>query len=155
MSSEATIIAEFPANAGGGTASEAAYTVEARCPGQHPMQVGNQLFGERWCRVAFEKTPGGHGVPDAPACKLRTIEHGMHSYAAAQALRWWLHAQAEFERGFFTLLETRLVEHAIETSHKITAVGAHQIIGSEDRSSTMPNWGERSGKPRMAGERPE
>jgi hypothetical protein len=147
--SEATITAEFPASQGSGTSSETAYTVEARCPGQHPMAVARQLFGHHWCRVVFGESTG-QGVPAAPLWKVHTIEHGMYSYAAAQALRWWLHAQAEFERGFFTLLETRLVEHTIETSHKITAVGAHQIIGSEDRSATMPNWGERSGKPGVA-----
>jgi hypothetical protein len=126
---------EFPHSSGSGQATETAYTVEARCL-DHPMQVAGKLFGHQWTRVAFDKTL--RGVPDAPAYSVRTLEHGMFAYAAAQALRWWLHAQAEFERGFFTLLETRLVQHEIKTSHAITAVAAHDVISAADRSSTGP-----------------
>jgi hypothetical protein len=56
-------------------------------------------------------------------------------------LRWWVHAQAEIEHEF--CIETRLVKHEIKHSYEITAVSQHALVGGDDRSSLMPDYGEK------------
>ena len=65
----------------------------------------------------------------------------MLGYAAAQALRWWLHAAAEADNMSGLCLETRIISHKISYSHKIETVGAHDHIHGDDRSNCMPDWG--------------
>lgn len=121
-----------------GTGTEIAYTVEARNNYIDPRQVGGQIFDNRWRRVIFHRDV--IGVPQCDRHNRHTREHGMLGYQAAQALRWWVHATAEAER-MAICLETRIIKHTIEYSYKITAVSAHEMIGGEDRSNYMPDWG--------------
>jgi hypothetical protein len=117
--------------------TETAYTVEARVNYHQPAQVGKQIFDMRWQRVKFDKSV--IGVPAAPASHRATLENGLLCYAAAQALRWWLHANAECD--FVICLETRLIKHTVTYSHTATAVSQHDFVGIEDRTSLMPDDG--------------
>jgi hypothetical protein len=110
-----------------GSATEMAYTVEARMDGPTPETVGGQIFDNRWRRVKFE--PAAGGVPAAPDYARRTLEHGMLGYAGAQALRWWLHAETyKLAGGAQWALETRLVRHKITSTYAIDAVAAVEPI---------------------------
>ena len=128
---------------GSGQAAETAYTVEARINYLHPAFVAGQIFDIRWSRVHFEKNAAnGVGVPNAPSHKRATLEHNLLDYAAAQALRWWLHATAlAAEDANAYCLETRLVSHKITTSYSIEAIEAHEHIHGENRSNIIPDWG--------------
>lgn len=126
---------------GSGSGSETAYTVEARYNFPRPIQIGNQIFDNRWQRVQFQESE--IGVPPCSPIYRHTREHGMLGYPAAQALRWWLHANAEASRGGGMCLETRLVSHTISHSYKIEAIEAHGHIHGEDRSNCIPDWGKK------------
>jgi len=121
-----------------GSGEEIAYSVEARYNFTEPTTVGGQLFDNRWRRVHFERSVVG--VPPCGRWHRKTIEHGMLGYAAAQALRWWLHALADAEIGGLCL-ETRIISHRISHSFKIEAVAAHGHIHGDDRSNCIPDWG--------------
>ena len=122
-----------------GSGTEIAYTVEARYNYHDPKQFCGQIFDKQWRQVQFKQ--GEFGVPSCAPFHRHTIEHGMFGYAAAQALRWWVHATAEAETSGGLCLETRVVSHKISYSHKIEAVKAHCHIHGEDRSNCIPNWG--------------
>ena len=123
-----------------GSGTETGYTVEARYDYQSPVQIGGQLFDNRWRQVDFEKST--IGVPTAPRHQRHIAYHGLLGYAAAQALRWWLHAHAEAEHGVAFCLETRIVSHKISYSHEIETVAAHAHIHGEDRSNCIPDYGQ-------------
>ena len=123
---------DFPRNVASGSGSETAYSVEARMNYSQPMQIAGRIFDNRWVAVQFDKS--AVGVPSAPFYARHTLEHGLLGYSAAQALRWWLHAQADNEiKG--TCLETRIVKHKISYTHTIEAEAAHGYIGGDDRSN--------------------
>ena len=86
---------EYPKTRANGSGSNTGYTVEARNVSDRPQKLGDQIFDNRWRQVAFNK--GEIGVPSG----LRHSVHVMGSeylleYSSAQALRWWLHANADF-----------------------------------------------------------
>jgi hypothetical protein len=87
------------------------FAVEARMQGTTPEQLAGQLFDNRWRRVEYvEVDPPFRGIPSTRHGMLR--ECGLYSHSAAQALRWWLHAQADVEfKGIG--LETRLIQHKV------------------------------------------
>lgn len=124
---------------GSGNGTETAYTVEARYNYPQPTQIGGQIFDNRWREVKFQDS--AIGVPRCAPFNRRTLEHGLLGYAAAQALRWWLHAAAEADNMSGLCLETRIVSHKISYSHKIETVAAHDHIHGDDRSNCMPDWG--------------
>lgn len=132
---------EYKKNRGSGSSTEVAYSVEARYAFIDPVIIAGQIFDNRWRRVIFKES--SVGVPNAPAWKRHTIENGLLCYASAQALRWWLHAVGECENNGAICLETRLIEHKIESQYTITAVAQHCVVGGDDRSSCMPEWGGR------------
>jgi hypothetical protein len=113
------------------------YTVEARYNYHTPIQLGNQLFDERWREVRFED---GHGVgiPNSPS-DHKLLKSGLRGYAAAQALRWWVHAAADADMSYFCL-ETRLVKHELKYNQSVEAVSVHDVVGGENRSHIMPDW---------------
>lgn len=117
------------------------YSVEARHNYHDPMTVSGQVFDRTWRRVNFDESV--IGVPLPRFRRHALAEHGYLGYASAQALRWWFHAAIEAEQGLGICMETRLVKHSIHTTHKITAVSAHCHIHGEDRSNTMPDWGQK------------
>jgi len=117
--------------------SDVAYTVEARYVFTSPVQIGGQLFDNRWRGVDFPK--GAIGVPSESWSQQRE-RFGMLGYSQAQALRWWLHAEADVNMDGICL-ETRLIKHEIKYSSEAVAVSQHCIIGGEDRSNCIPDWG--------------
>ena len=132
---------DYERNKGSGTGTETAYTVEARNTCK-PIKVGNQIFYDKWLRVEFDKST--IGVPQCAPFQLHTKEHGLLSYQAANALRWWFHAvlEQEMDAGRWSM-ETRIVKHIISYSHKIEAVSCHGLVSGEDRSNIMPDWGKK------------
>lgn len=128
---------EFPKKGEHGQGTETAYTVEARSMFNEPQVFGGQIFDQRWKRIQFAKSPA-FGVPVGNAMMADKL--GLYSYEAAQALRWWFHADA---RQNFTgiCLESRIVAHKVAYSYSVEAVSAHVVVGGEDRSNMMPDWG--------------
>ena len=123
---------DYDKRGGGGSSTETAYTVEARVNYPRPASIAGQIFDLRWRRVLFQKTAPDIGVPDAPSHKTLTLEHGMLSYEAAQALRWWFHAAAGHDLGM-VCLETRLVSHKIVSTYEINAVEVHDPVRWGDK----------------------
>ena len=133
---------DYKKEKGSGHSTTSAYTVEARASCGDPKQIGSQIFDSKWRRVAYEK--GAIGVPPCSILRKEVAEHGMLGYSAAQALRWWLHANADVSEMLGGLcLETRLIKHILETTHSIKAEGFYKVVGGDDRSSSMPDWGEK------------
>jgi len=130
---------DYKRERGNGSGTETGYTVEARYSYNNPVQIGGQLFDNRWRQVSFEKSE--IGIPSAPRYQHHVIEHGLLGYTAAQALRWWLHAQADADGVSGLCLETRLISHKISYTHKIEAIAAHNHIHGGDRSNCVPDWG--------------
>lgn len=126
---------DYDPNFSSGTASEVCFVVEARDISQTPCVVADQIFDNRWKRVHFER--GAVGVPPCNPFQLYTNRNGYLSYPAAQALRWWLHANAEATMHGMCL-ETRLVEVRIESSYKAVAIATHALIGGEARNNFQP-----------------
>lgn len=121
-----------------GSGTETGYKVEARYNFNQAVKISDFIIDNRWRQIDFPKAT--NGVPQAPFYQRHTLEHGYLSYAAAQALRWWLHAEAESDGGGLCL-ETRIVKYKIAHSYEITRVAEHMRIGGDDRSNCIPDWG--------------
>ena len=135
--SQCDLEAGYDKQRGSGSGHETAYTVEARCNGKKARVIAGQIFDNRWQKVEFEKSP--IGVPAASPFQEHTLRHRLLGYSAAQALRWWIHAQADSELGGIAWgLETRLVKHKISYSYSIEAVSAH--CGVDAGNSMAPDW---------------
>lgn len=131
---------DYKRDRGSGSGQETAYAVEARYNAASPVSIGEQIFDNRWREVVFPKGP--IGVPGRPwneqSMKLRLL-----GYSQAQALRWWLHAEADSTMSGICL-ETRLIKYEVSHSHKAVAVSQHCIVGGEDRSNFVPDYGIKS-----------
>jgi hypothetical protein len=127
----------YSTKVGSHSGSETAYSVEARYNYISPAKIGKQLFDNRWRTVEFDAS--SVGVPRAPSYQRETLNSGLLSYSAAQALRWWLHALADYEG--HSCIETRLIKHKISFSMEIVAVSSHAEIGGDNKSSMMPDYG--------------
>lgn len=121
------------------TANTFGYYVEARFP-YRPVTFAGVALGDKWTRLHFHDG-SAVGVPIGASFEEPILKMvGLLSYPAAQALRWWFHATANLEGGAFGL-ETRIVKCAISYSYEVTKQSEHLVIGGEDRSSIMPDWG--------------
>ena len=118
------------------------YTVEARYAFSKPVQICGQLFDMRWSEVRFKTSAEGIGVPELKSWSQLSNVSSMYEYVAAQALRWWFHAEAAKDHSDICL-ETRLIKHEIKWSQTITAVSQHCKISGEDRSNIIPDWGQK------------
>lgn len=138
---EATEKSEFPRPVGtSGNGTTHAYSVEARYMYTTPKKFGDVLLDQRWRRLSF--VPSHIGVPDGPYHSYGMRACGLLGYSAAQALRWWFHACADADVGVGSMcLETRIIKHRVEYSHKEIAESAHVVITGDDRSNIMPDWG--------------
>ena len=121
-----------------GSGTEIGYTVEARENASTFIQINGQTFDKQWREVNFKEL----GIPQCAAFRKQTLKHGLLGYATAQTLRWWLHAQSEAEHGIALCFETRIVSHRISYSHKIETIAVHDHIHGDDRSNSMPDYGE-------------
>lgn len=129
---------EFPKVGSSGSGHETAYSVEIRCTSRSPRPLGKLLIDNRWQAVSFDESP--NGIPAGSTYYFVSRHLRLFGYPAAQALRWWLHAQADSEIGGSLCLETRLIKHEIKYSYSEEAVSAHVPIGGEDRSGHMADW---------------
>jgi hypothetical protein len=122
----------FPYASSSGSGTQTAYSVEARATAG-PMNVCGNLIGDDWVRLSFKKDPTNRrpGVP-SPGCfdmSGQMENHDLYSYAAAESLRWWIHA---LDNSAF--IQTRIVKHEIKYKFDITVVGAGAVIdGLDDR----------------------
>jgi hypothetical protein len=120
---------------GSGTLS--GYSIEARSVFSRPQSVGDQIFDERWTTVHFAEHPI-IGVPRGTPWNARWLDVcGLYDYAAAQALRWWFHANS----AHMLCIETRIVKHEVTYTYSATRQSEHDIVNAEDRSSLMPDYG--------------
>jgi hypothetical protein len=119
---------EFPRKSYGGTMTERLFSVEARYNYSSPVQFGDMILDKEWRKVHFNNVPQRPDYPGVLSRKPWPViaENDLVHYAAAQALRWQLHAAADVE--FKVGLETRLVEHEVETAWKQTAIAAREAI---------------------------
>jgi hypothetical protein len=97
----------MPHTSAGGTAH--GYEVEARVDGP-PRQLGKYLLDEKWRAIQFE--PSATGVPSQSSAEPWLSYCGLMRYEAAQALRWWLMAEAVWG------VQTRLVKHCVQYNMK-------------------------------------
>lgn len=123
------------------------YTIQARHNAHGIFTCGGQQFDNRWAEVNFKPVPEGYGVPGYRERSM-TGAVGLYSYEAAQALRWWLHAEAANGRksDIYALfaggcLETRIVKHKMIYSYTVEAVSHHEHVGGDagDYSSNSPS----------------
>lgn len=122
---------DYITNRGNGSGTSVGYTVEAKYDYPAPVQIGDQLFDNRWRNVSFSKSPIG-----VPCTDDELNEHGLMTYTQANALRWWFHAQANAEHKGWVLV-TRLISHKLEKTWKVTATEAHEIHGGDGNESTI------------------
>lgn len=102
------------------------------------------ILDNRW--QAVHPSKAAIGVPIGSHYHAAEFERtGTMSYAAAQALRWWLHAVAEVDGiGGRIGLETRIVKHKIGYTYSQERLSEHCVIGGADRSSLMPDLGDKA-----------
>jgi hypothetical protein len=131
---------EYRKNRGSGSGTDYGYVVEARNTCADPVQIGGEIFDNKWRSVNTVQVGDGVGVP-APRYNKRLAEHGLLGYAAAQAIRWWFHASAESVGFGYVCLETRIIKCKLTYSHEVEAMSAHEIIGGEERTHIRPDWG--------------
>lgn len=105
-----------------GSLTSTGYTVEARFFMRDAEMIRQQLYDGQWRKVEFNLS--ANSIPMSPVHHHELLEHGLLSYSAAQALRWWFHAIAEIECvGGAPGLQTRLVQHRLTLEHDVTAIG--------------------------------
>ena len=125
------------------------YFVEARHNYTEPKVVAGQIFTREWKRVYFDdESP--IGVPARCGYIEPLLKLGQcYSYEGAQALRWWLHAEASSDRQFSGLcFETRIVAVDIKYSYECVREGEYEHIGGDGNkiSSHYPRKNEETTK---------
>lgn len=113
------------------------WKVEARLAYHTPTQVAGMLLDLRWRQVHFDKSPVG--VPGERYPNFLVMA-GLLTYQQAQALRWWFIAEAQHQSSSLCL-ETRLIKCRLKASYEYEEVSSHAVIGGDDRSSIMPDYG--------------
>jgi len=135
-----------------GSENRRLYTVEARYNAAEPRVLCGNHLDTRWRRLVFQ-----HNNPRSVLTQSRYENY--YRYEVAQALRWWFHANAAegassawsawsvssiWDVGAVShCLETRLIEHKLESNYTITAVSQHCHVTYADRSNIAPDWEDR------------
>ena len=127
---------EYPKKSSSSSSTIQGYSVEARYSGGEPKALGKQIFDNRWRTVQYDTGPT-IGIPVSRHAERQLTERCLYNYSAAQALRWWLHANADATFDGICL-ESKLIKHEIKTVSECTAVSEHKLISGEDRSNMMP-----------------
>lgn len=123
---------EFPKEGSSHGGTSRCYSVQARCP-YSPREINGVIYTSEWRTIPFEKVPQGFGVPSILTSSAAK-DFGLLGYEAAQALRWWFHAESKV----FSSIETRLVEHMVEYSAKEKAIRPLDVVGCENNPSFGP-----------------
>lgn len=128
---------QFPRKGGSGSGSIPCYSVEARIVGTKVKEIGEMILHSDWQRVNFQKCGVGQiGIPCEALTERAYRGHGLLSYAQAQGLRWWFHAQLTHAYG----LETRIIKHIINHSYQETVEGAFDYVGGESVNYCRPDF---------------
>jgi hypothetical protein len=128
----------WPQKGGSGSGTNVGYTVEARLAYMVPQTVVGMVLDTRWQRINFPQ--GVPGVREKTGSPYDVATYWLHTWAAAQALRWWFHSEADLHGPGSYCLETRIVEHRVNYTYSVEAVGAHaQIGGNVHRSNFGPD----------------
>lgn len=131
---------QFPKVGSSASGTQKAYSIEARYAYLTPKKFGELLLDTRWRRVNYTDVPDGCGVPKGTRFLFAAEQCGLLGYAAAQALRWWFHANADHYLGASACLETRIVVHEVKYSYSESAIDAGSVIGG--REQFCPTAGE-------------
>lgn len=108
---------EFPKKGASHNGDTIGYTVEVRYSYHQPQMVAGMLLGKEWQRLSVEKAMPPFGVPiSAPWNSAIFGMLGLYDYPAAQALRWWFHANAHAGSLGAICLESRIVAHRVRYS---------------------------------------
>ena len=97
-----------------GTTKSIVYHVEVRTSFDQPQEIAGMLLGQNWAPLSISQYPSGLGVPNVTIDSAG--KHGYFTYEAAQALRWWFHAEARYS----FCLQSRLVAFDWEESWSAT-----------------------------------
>lgn len=127
---------QFPKAGSSASGTHKAFSIEARYAFHTPKKFGDLLLDTRWRRVNYTDVPDGFGVPKGTRHLFAADQCGLLGYAAAQALRWWFHANADHYLGFSACLETRIVVHEVKYSFNESAIDAGSLI--QGREQFMP-----------------
>jgi hypothetical protein len=133
---------EFPRKGASHNGTSEGYSIEVRYTGHRPQEVCGMILGKEWQPLKVLQTQQPFGVPIARPWNERIFGMlGLYDYAAAQAMRWWFHANAEATPAAGAMgVESRLVAHKVQFSVSEEAIYAHQYISAEDRSNCKPDW---------------
>lgn len=129
---------DYPKKGSSGSSTDHGYSVEARLNYRTPKEIAGHILDNRWQTLQFDKHPAG--VPTHGSFRESLGRANLLGYSAAQALRWWFHAIADATFDGICL-ETKLVQHVVRESHSVEAISEHMLIRGEDRSSSIPDWG--------------
>lgn len=105
------------------------YSIEAMLTTDMPEMIAGNLVDSKWRTVNVDHVPNGVGVPRSADYHADIFAKlGVMGYEAAQALRWWLHAEAARSHKHWGL-RTRLVRHSVSYSMQATPGEAIEEIG--------------------------
>lgn len=131
---------EFPRKGSSHNGTSIGYSVEVRYNFPDPAIINGMLLSKTWKKVHFDKVQPPFGVPNAKPWNSALFGMlDLYDYCAAQALRWWFHANADQGVGAMCL-ESRIVAHKITYSQSEEAISAHAAVSGEDRTSIVPDW---------------
>ena len=133
---------EFPRKESSHNGTNIGYTVEVRYTGHKPAIINDMVLGKEWQRPKFDAVqPPIPGVPTARPWNAALFSMlGLYDYSAAEALRWWFHANADATGIGAMCVESRIVAHRVKYSMSEEAISEHSIISGEDRTSIVPDW---------------
>jgi hypothetical protein len=118
------------------------YRPEVRTSYHRPGLHCGQIVDSEWRPIEYATRQDQSGVPNGYFDK-KLAEHGLLSFASAQAIRWWFVANAEAERAAGALsLETRLQKYELVIDHKVTpgdAISALDCRGQEIEPKKAPD----------------
>lgn len=110
----------FPRKGSSGSGTYRLYTVEVRYDYPESKAWGDFIIDREWRTLPIIKW--NVGVPNKTFSR-HAEDHGLLSWPAANALRWWAHAAMGW------CVQTRIVAHEFEESYSETIIGYHDVIG--------------------------
>jgi len=121
-----------------GLSRSTGYRPEVRTSYFQPGLHCGQIVDSEWRPIQYETRKDQIGVPNG-YFDQKLSEHGLLSFASAQAIRWWFVANAEAERATGALcLETRLQKYELVIEHKVTAGEAIHALDCRGREVAKP-----------------
>ena len=125
--------AEYPRKGQSGSGTTHGFSVEARFnSGLGIKEICGIQLTSQWKTLTFAKVdPPIPGVPNGSILHYFPRYFDLLTYEAAQAMRWWFHAEAEHQMLGGLCIETRLVKHKVTYSIAEEAVSHHEHVGGD------------------------